>query len=303
MSFTRLQEHRPYPVPCARKQIDGQYMHEDLVSAAIDYRLVYDPSLGEVEDDYHESRLIHRRRRNSGKSSSSSSSRMSYTTSSSQHDSQQFRYGERSVSGLFHCQVCQPNHVWSSGAISTELWWSALPTRHHHYRRSNDSERDRYRGRGRGQDYYDSDDDCHSRHRSTDSDIEMMVVDTSKSRTEVETVTDTGTRGYYYKYRILIHAQKCQFCENFVEPEVNLANFVERMIKTFDLWTGRRDPLPFRRPVEIDSRRGILPHDERRCHGCEIGVCGIGEQQRQRRRRLEARASHGQRGSRRYSDY
>ncbi|KAF9349988.1 hypothetical protein BGX26_011768 [Mortierella sp. AD094] len=72
---------------------------------------------------------------------------------------------------------------------------------------------------------------------------------------------DTG------RYRVVLHSQKCQRCERYAEPEIEVEAYVLKVIRTFDLWKGLRDS------EERDPVKSTAPHDYDRCHGCEKGIC------------------------------
>ncbi|KAF9544725.1 hypothetical protein EC957_011731 [Mortierella hygrophila] len=69
-------------------------------------------------------------------------------------------------------------------------------------------------------------------------------------------------------YRAIMHAQQCKKCDQYAKPEVDIENYICKVISTLDLWTGRRDAYW---SEEYRVTRG--PHDEDRCHGCQVGVC------------------------------
>ncbi|KAF9154327.1 hypothetical protein BG015_001240 [Linnemannia schmuckeri] len=72
----------------------------------------------------------------------------------------------------------------------------------------------------------------------------------------------------YNDYRAILHAQQCKKCDEYAQPEVDIENYICKVINTLDLWTGRRDVYWSQ---EYRATRG--PHDEDRCHGCQVGVC------------------------------
>ncbi|KAF9117841.1 hypothetical protein BGW39_001751 [Mortierella sp. 14UC] len=72
----------------------------------------------------------------------------------------------------------------------------------------------------------------------------------------------------YDDYRVILHAQQCKRCDEYAQPEVDLENYICKVISTLDLWTGRRDAA-----WSEDWRVSRGPHDENRCHGCQVGVC------------------------------
>ncbi|KAF9166774.1 hypothetical protein BGX20_000117 [Mortierella sp. AD010] len=73
---------------------------------------------------------------------------------------------------------------------------------------------------------------------------------------------DTG------RYRVVLHSQRCQKCDRYTEPEIEVEAYVLKVIKAFDLWKGLRDF------EEGDPHhKSAAPHDYDRCHGCEKGVC------------------------------
>ncbi|KAF9932566.1 hypothetical protein FBU30_007868 [Linnemannia zychae] len=69
-------------------------------------------------------------------------------------------------------------------------------------------------------------------------------------------------------YRAIIHSQQCKKCNSYVQPKVDIENYICKVVSTLDLWTGRRDAY-WSEGYKVT--RG--PHDEERCHGCQIGVC------------------------------
>ncbi|KAG0000346.1 hypothetical protein BGZ80_006379 [Entomortierella chlamydospora] len=73
---------------------------------------------------------------------------------------------------------------------------------------------------------------------------------------------DTG------RYRVVLHSQRCQKCDRYAEPEIEVEAYVLKVIRAFDLWKGLRDF------EEGDPHhKSAAPHDYDRCHGCEKGVC------------------------------
>ncbi|KAG0042045.1 hypothetical protein BGZ83_000966 [Gryganskiella cystojenkinii] len=72
------------------------------------------------------------------------------------------------------------------------------------------------------------------------------------------------------QYRVLIHAQKCRGCEQYMEPKLDQAKYVEKTLKAFDLWTGCR---PAEEGDSGDEGKLTPPHDKARCHGCLVGRC------------------------------
>ncbi|KAG0292540.1 hypothetical protein BGZ96_004023 [Linnemannia gamsii] len=70
------------------------------------------------------------------------------------------------------------------------------------------------------------------------------------------------------RYRTILHAQQCQGCEAYVEPQVDEENYVKKIVGALDLWTNRRE-----RQEPMFDRKTTGPHDEERCHGCQIGIC------------------------------
>ncbi|KAF8938486.1 hypothetical protein BGZ58_000803 [Dissophora ornata] len=75
------------------------------------------------------------------------------------------------------------------------------------------------------------------------------------------------------RYRTLLHSQKCKACNNYAEPEVDIDNYVYKVVRAFDLWKDLREP-ELRNPGESII---TAPHDSERCHGCEIGICRKGD--------------------------
>lgn len=69
-------------------------------------------------------------------------------------------------------------------------------------------------------------------------------------------------------YKAILHSQQCNRCDEYAKPEVDIKNYICKVISTLDLWTGRRDSYW---TEEYRATRG--PHDEDRCHGCQVGVC------------------------------
>ncbi|KAK3810700.1 MAG: hypothetical protein JOS17DRAFT_821886 [Linnemannia elongata] len=70
------------------------------------------------------------------------------------------------------------------------------------------------------------------------------------------------------RYRTILHAQQCRRCQAFVKPEVDEDNYVKKIVSALDLWSGRRERLE-----STWEFKETDPHDEERCHGCQIGVC------------------------------
>ncbi|KAF9286480.1 hypothetical protein BGZ88_009051 [Linnemannia elongata] len=72
----------------------------------------------------------------------------------------------------------------------------------------------------------------------------------------------------YNNYKAILHAQQCKKCDQYAKPEVDIENYICKVISTLDLWTGRRDAY-----WSEGYRVTRGPHDENRCHGCQVGVC------------------------------
>ncbi|KAG0375745.1 hypothetical protein BGX24_008695, partial [Mortierella sp. AD032] len=54
----------------------------------------------------------------------------------------------------------------------------------------------------------------------------------------------------------------------YVKPEVDKENYVQKIVSALDLWTGR----PARQePTSYFNK--TPPHDEKRCHACQVGIC------------------------------
>ncbi|KAF9544722.1 hypothetical protein EC957_011728 [Mortierella hygrophila] len=70
------------------------------------------------------------------------------------------------------------------------------------------------------------------------------------------------------RYRTILHAQQCRRCQAYVKPEVDEDNYVKKIVSALDLWSGRRERLE-----STGDFKETDPHDEERCHGCQIGVC------------------------------
>ncbi|KAG0292539.1 hypothetical protein BGZ96_004022 [Linnemannia gamsii] len=71
------------------------------------------------------------------------------------------------------------------------------------------------------------------------------------------------------RYRTILHAQQCRRCKAFVKPDVDEENYVKRVVRALDLWTGRREP----QKQLFDESKATGRHDDKLCHGCQIGVC------------------------------
>ncbi|KAG0071538.1 hypothetical protein BGZ90_012213 [Linnemannia elongata] len=69
----------------------------------------------------------------------------------------------------------------------------------------------------------------------------------------------------YNNYKAILHAQQCKKCDQYAKPEVDIENYICKVISTLDLWTGRRDAY-----WSEGYRVTRGPHDENRCH---VGVC------------------------------
>ncbi|KAG0050521.1 hypothetical protein BGZ83_004683 [Gryganskiella cystojenkinii] len=97
-------------------------------------------------------------------------------------------------------------------------------------------------------------------------------------------VTDADPSSSFFsvtRYRILIHAQKCQVCDRYCKPKVKTSKFVRKTLSSFDLWTNKRD----RVQDETDDKRKLTqPHDYDRCHGCLSGKCRERDEMRARSR-------------------
>ncbi|KAF9439123.1 hypothetical protein BGZ76_011361 [Entomortierella beljakovae] len=72
---------------------------------------------------------------------------------------------------------------------------------------------------------------------------------------------------YNSSYKTTIHAQRCARCEEYAEPNVDATAYASRVVHTIDLWKGLRE----RSNLTYDGPDG--PHDEGRCHACEINKC------------------------------
>ncbi|KAK3810701.1 MAG: zinc-binding domain-containing protein [Linnemannia elongata] len=70
------------------------------------------------------------------------------------------------------------------------------------------------------------------------------------------------------RYRTILHGQQCRGCESYVEPMVDEENYAKKIVSALDLWTGQRE-----RQVSVSDFKKTGPHDEERCHGCQIGIC------------------------------
>ncbi|KAF8968415.1 hypothetical protein BGZ46_010887 [Entomortierella lignicola] len=81
----------------------------------------------------------------------------------------------------------------------------------------------------------------------------------------VATVLEFST--YDSSYRTTIHAQRCQKCEKYVEPKVDASHYAKKVVWVIDLWTGRRER---EEPTHVGPKG---PHDEDRCHACEVNKC------------------------------
>lgn len=69
-------------------------------------------------------------------------------------------------------------------------------------------------------------------------------------------------------YKAILHSQQCNRCDKYAKPEVDIENYICKVISTLDLWTGRRDAY-WSEAYRVTRGR----HDEDRCHGCQVGVC------------------------------
>jgi len=99
--------------PIAREEYDGHFLHSDVTSFDSGfYLLTYDHMLGRLGS----------RSRYRGRNSSNSSS-LAWGENSD------YRYGERSVKGIFDCHSCRPHRAWTSSVISTEIWFSETTDR------------------------------------------------------------------------------------------------------------------------------------------------------------------------------
>ncbi|KAF9917236.1 hypothetical protein BX616_001618 [Lobosporangium transversale] len=76
-------------------------------------------------------------------------------------------------------------------------------------------------------------------------------------------------------YKVTLHAQKCNQCEQYAEPIVEVTTLVKRVVYVLDLWMGFRAKEP-RKDKEIKSDG---PHDTERCHGCEVNECPYAERE------------------------
>ncbi|KAF9091564.1 hypothetical protein BGX29_010480 [Mortierella sp. GBA35] len=82
------------------------------------------------------------------------------------------------------------------------------------------------------------------------------------------------------RYRALLHSQKCKRCNQYAEPEVDEERYAQKVKSALDLWTGERERIE----PDPDHVRHTGPHDSRRCHGCEKGVCTRSDKHPSRRK-------------------
>ncbi|KAK3810704.1 MAG: hypothetical protein JOS17DRAFT_763669 [Linnemannia elongata] len=84
-------------------------------------------------------------------------------------------------------------------------------------------------------------------------------------------------------YRAVFNAQQCNECNRYGRFKVNENKYVDKVLDTFDLWTGRREAL------DSEHHESTGPHDSSRCYGCLKGICpannGEGKAKKNRRRR------------------
>ncbi|KAF9209102.1 hypothetical protein BGZ59_010286, partial [Podila verticillata] len=60
----------------------------------------------------------------------------------------------------------------------------------------------------------------------------------------------------------------CKHCDIFVEPEADKDNYVTKVVKVLDGWTGQRSEV---KPLQNFPSTG--PHQTDKCHACLKGIC------------------------------
>jgi hypothetical protein len=70
------------------------------------------------------------------------------------------------------------------------------------------------------------------------------------------------------RYCTLINCQKCQDCERYAEPDIDVENYVRKVVRAIKLWKG------LIQGIAPDNNYHMTgPHDDKRCRGCEKGIC------------------------------
>lgn len=73
-----------------------------------------------------------------------------------------------------------------------------------------------------------------------------------------------------HRYRTSLHFQQCSRCNTFVEPDVDIDDYVTKVVRILDRWTGQHWN-SWVKPVQHRPLTG--PHKTDKCHGCIKGVC------------------------------
>ncbi|KAF9086806.1 hypothetical protein BGX27_003097 [Mortierella sp. AM989] len=70
-----------------------------------------------------------------------------------------------------------------------------------------------------------------------------------------------------HQYRTRLSSQTCNNCNIFVEPDVFKDNYVTKVVKVLDGWTGQRSMV---KPLQYYPSTG--PHKASKCHACRNGI-------------------------------
>jgi hypothetical protein len=73
----------------------------------------------------------------------------------------------------------------------------------------------------------------------------------------------TGSR-----YRTRLHSQKCNRCHKVVEPELDKDDYVTKVVRVLDGWTGQHSMV---KPLQSFIPTG--PHQSDKCNACIKGIC------------------------------
>ncbi|KAF9932567.1 hypothetical protein FBU30_007869 [Linnemannia zychae] len=84
--------------------------------------------------------------------------------------------------------------------------------------------------------------------------------------------------------------RRCQGCERYSRLKINEDKYVNRVLDTFDLWTGKREPYE----SNDEERRSKGPHDSARCHGCLKGICNRSEGKKKKKSKKKKNRRQGQ---------
>ncbi|KAF9577911.1 hypothetical protein BGW38_006590, partial [Lunasporangiospora selenospora] len=69
-----------------------------------------------------------------------------------------------------------------------------------------------------------------------------------------------------HRYRTRLNSQECMRCRNYVEPEPDNDDYVTKVVRVLDRWTGQRSVV---KPLRHHPPTG--PHKTEMCYGCRKG--------------------------------